>query len=280
AFAYNFAYEIADGSSPGAGVVFDANGALYGTTIYGGTLDDPTAVGFGSVFRLTPPPAGQTEWNETVLYRFNGGEDGAKPASPLTIDTSGAVYGTTSTGGKRLCPQRDGSLAGCGTVFKLTPPPPGQPEWTKTTLHEFLNTDGGLPVGKLLIGPDGIVYGSTIAGGSGSCDDGVGHPIGCGTIFELIPPAPGLTSWTQKVIYNFNGVPDAAAPDGGLIQDNAGNLYGMTIAGGDSVCPDRVYRIVGCGTIYKLSPPAAGQTDWTETLLYNFKDSTDGWKPV
>jgi len=281
AFDYNFAYEIGDGSRPGAGVIMDANGALYGTTIYGGTLADPYAIGFGSVFRVTPPAAGQTQWNETVLYRFNGGQDGERPSSPLTIDGTGALYGTTFAGGKQLCAEADGSLGGCGTVFKLTPPASGKTDWTKTTLHEFAGTDGGLPVGQLLIGNSGVIYGATVEGGNGHCDDGLGHLIGCGAIFELIPPASGQIAWTEKVIYNFSGIPDGTAPEGGVIQDKGGNLYGTTIGGGTgNACVDRFYRIVGCGTEFKLSPPASGQTAWTETVLDNFQDSNDGWKPV
>ena len=259
----------------------DANGSLYGTTLYGGSLDDPTAVGWGTVYQLTPPASGQAEWNETVLYRFKGGVDGENPYSALTFDASGSIYGTTPTGGEQLCPQRDGSYAGCGTVFKLTPPAPGQSTWTKTTLHEFSLIDGGLPQGKLLIGASGILYGATADGGTGQCDDGVGNSVGCGVIFELIPPPAGQTTWTEKVVYNFPGFPDGASPHGGVIQDRAGNLYGTTLGGGTGVgCVDHVFRVVGCGTVFRLSPPVPGQTAWTETVLYDFADPDDGWKPL
>ena len=281
AFNYNYAYQIGDGSSPTASVVMDANGSLYGTTIYGGSLADPTAIGWGTVYRLARPAFGQTEWNETVLYRFKGGIDGDEPFSVLTLDPTGAIYGTTVFGGRQLCPQAGGSLGDCGTVFKLTPPAPGQSTWTKATLHAFTGIDGGLPLGKLLIGSGGVLYGATVAGGKGPCEDGVGDVVGCGTIFELIPPAAGLTTWTEKVIHSFGGFADGAGPQGGLIQDKVGNLYGTTIQGGTGGnCTDPYYRVIGCGTVFKLSPPSPGQTTWTETVLYDFQDSNDGWKPL
>jgi hypothetical protein len=280
AFDYSFVWNNGDGSEPDAGVVMDGKGALYGTTYYGGSTADPYAIGWGAVYRLTPPASGQTAWNETVLYRFKGGADGEKPSSTLTLDATGAIYGTTTTGGSQLCPQPDGSLAGCGTVFKLTPPAPGQSNWTKTTLHAFNRLDGDLPSGKLLIDSSGSLYGGTVAGGNVPCLDGYGHVIGCGVIFKLIPPAPGLTTWTEKVVHNFSGIPDGTSPEGGVIQDKAGNLYGTTTWGGTGICNDGVYRNPGCGTAFKLSPPVPGTTAWTETVLYDFQNSVDGSEPL
>jgi uncharacterized repeat protein (TIGR03803 family) len=163
-FDYNYAYGIADGSSPGAGLVMDKNGALYGTTVYGGSLADPYAIGYGAVFKLTPPLPGQIKWKETVLYRFRGGADGENPRATLTMDAAGALYGTTFFGGRVPCPYD--STAGCGTVFKLTPPAAGQTKWMKTTLHRFTSdVDGGRPVGKLLLDGSGALYGATAQGG-------------------------------------------------------------------------------------------------------------------
>ena len=82
-----------DGAGPRAGLIFDANGALYGTTCEGGTA------GYGTVFKLTPPTAGKTQWTETVLHRFPGGSDGARPSAGLICDSNGALYGTTEEGG-------------------------------------------------------------------------------------------------------------------------------------------------------------------------------------
>jgi uncharacterized repeat protein (TIGR03803 family) len=275
AFDYNYAYRIPDGSAPDAGLIMDGNGALYGTTVYGGSLADPTAVGYGTVFRLMPPAPGATKWTETVLYRFKGGFDGENPRATLTMDAAGALYGTTLRGGTQTC----GTVIGCGTVFKLTPPAPGQTRWTKATLHRFTNgADGGLPEGKLLLDGSGALYGAASQGGKYPCTNSFGT-IGCGIVFKLIPPAPGGTRWTEVVLHDFQGMPDGASPQGGVIMDTAGNLYGTTISGGTS-CPDLTHGGSVCGTVFKLSPPIPGKTAWTETVLYNFKDENDGWKPV
>jgi hypothetical protein len=90
-------------------------------------------------------------------------------------------------------------------------------------------------------------------GGGISCGNG------CGTVFKLKPPAPGLTQWTEKVLYRFQGTAggDGQAPLGGLVFDNAGVLHGTTSAGGN----------MQLGTVFKLKPPAAGLTQWTEKVL-------------
>ena len=68
----------------------DGSGALYGTTLVGGN-PSTSGVGFGTVFKLTPPGPGQTTGTETVLYRFAGGWDGENPASTLIADSTGAL---------------------------------------------------------------------------------------------------------------------------------------------------------------------------------------------
>jgi uncharacterized repeat protein (TIGR03803 family) len=100
-----YGFTDADGKSPqAAGLIFDQKGALFGTTIFGGTSNR------GAVFKLTPPAAGRTRWTETVLHKFTGRRDGAHPLSGLTFDKKGALYGTTNLGG----------ASNWGTVFKLT----------------------------------------------------------------------------------------------------------------------------------------------------------------
>src|SRR5262245_58686780 len=246
AFYYSLAYNKSDGSGPGAGLVRDANGVLYGTTYRGGSLSDPSGLGFGTVFKLTPPLPGRTAWKETVLYRFTGGNDGENPSATLVRDDMGALYGTTSSGGTGACADLFGYRVGCGTIFKLTPPVPGSTKWTKTTLHHLPGGAGGaMPFGRLLLDGAGAIYGTTSQGGNSQCGDGIGNVIGCGTAFKLAPPAPGRTAWTKRVIYNFQGVPDGMSPEAGLIADAAGNLYGTTFNGGSGLCSDLYYRNMG-----------------------------------
>jgi uncharacterized repeat protein (TIGR03803 family) len=88
-----------------------------------------------------------------------------------------------------------------------------------------------------------------------------------GTVFKLTPPAAGQTAWTETVLVSFNGA-NGNGPAAGLIADSAGNLYGTTNEGGAS----------GLGTVFKLTPPAAGQTAWTETVLVSF-NGTNGQYP-
>ena len=88
-------------------MVLDKLGNLYGTTVSYG------AYGCGTVFKL------DTAGNETVLYTFTGGADGANPYAGLVLDAQGNIYGTTPHGGSGTCLY--GTIDGCGVVFKLTP---------------------------------------------------------------------------------------------------------------------------------------------------------------
>jgi uncharacterized repeat protein (TIGR03803 family) len=233
-----------DGSQPWAGLIFDHKGALYGTTVKGGTADA------GTVFKLTPPAAGQTQWSETVLYSFTGGDGNNPQAVGLIVDSDGALYGTTTFGG----------TSNLGTVFRLTPPAAGQTQWTETGLYSFTDeTDGNYPLAGLIFDTGGALYGTTYRGGTSNL----------GTVFKLTPPAAGQTQWTEIVLYSFTGGNDGSIPAfGSLIFDHKGALYGTTIRGGAA----------NAGTVFKLTPPAAGQTQWTETVLYCFTDS-DGNSP-
>jgi uncharacterized repeat protein (TIGR03803 family) len=80
-----------DGDTSVAGLIFDSEGALYGTTKFGGL----SAFGPGVVFKLTPPVPPATKWTKTVLYRFQGGNDGANPVAGLVFNSNGALFGTT-----------------------------------------------------------------------------------------------------------------------------------------------------------------------------------------
>lgn len=270
AFRYEYS-GLGDGCNPGAGVIRDASGALYGTTIRGGKTYPSPCCGYGSVFKLSPPPPGSSTWKETVLYRFAGGADGQVPVSELTRDGAGALYGTTLFGGKGTCTDDYFNVVGCGTVFKLTPPAAGDTRWAKATLYRFAGgTNGAKPEGKLLLDAAGAIYGTSYQGGRGKCTDLLsGAIIGCGTVYKLTPPAPGEMGWKKTILHSFAGA-DGAFPGGGLITDAAGNLYGTASGGGEA----------GYGVVFKLIRPAPGQTEWREAVLHHFNISTTGGLPI
>ena len=237
-------YSFGAGSSPMGSLIRDAKGVLYGTTSGGG------ATGNGSVFAATPAGA------ETTLYSFQGGADGKRPTDALVEDKTGAFYGTTYNGGGGTICQGG---QGCGTVFKLTPPVAGQKTWTETLLWLFTGgEDGSNPYAGVSLDKSGNLYGVTVYGGS----------AGAGVAFELSPPAAGQTAWVESVLHNFQSNQDGGAPYGNLIFGPRGVLYGTTFGGGS-----------GGGTVFKLSPPSGGQSDWTESQLFNFAGGSSGEFP-
>jgi uncharacterized repeat protein (TIGR03803 family) len=243
-------------SSPSASLIRDASGVLFGTTSQGGDTDA------GSVFALAPPTAGQTIWTESQLYSFQGGADGGGPSGSLLEDSTGALYGTTPSGG--TVSQCMGN-PGCGTVFRLTPPAVGQTAWAETTLYTFTGGTGGAnPAAGLVFDKSGALYGTTVAGGDGD----VGGGGGAGVVFRLTPPVGGQTSWTESVIHTFT-LTDGAGPTDSLIMGASGALFGTTSVGGSGCC----------GTVFKLAPPAAGRSNWKETVIYNFQGGSDGGHP-
>jgi uncharacterized repeat protein (TIGR03803 family) len=254
---YRFIQGDPDGTNPNAGLIFGSHGALYGTTDGGG---QPIGIGNGTVFtvfKLTPPIPPATNWTESVLYRFKGLPDGAYPSTSLIFDSDGALYGTTFQGGiSGLF-----SELGNGTVFKLTPPVPPQTQWTKTVLYRFKGGDigaydGAHPTAGLIFDSHGALYGTTATVSNSA------HNFG--TVFKLTPPAPGHTQWTETVLHRFKGDPDGDNPLAGLIFDSRGALYGTANRGGN----------LGLGTVFKLTPPVPPATKWTEAVLYNFKGTS------
>ena len=93
-FYHSYAFGADDGANPSGGLIMDKNGALYGTTDLGGSITDPSGIGLGTVFKLTPPAAGNTAWTELVLHSFTG-PDGAYPQGGLIMDGSGALIGNS-----------------------------------------------------------------------------------------------------------------------------------------------------------------------------------------
>jgi len=167
-----------DGEYPTtSALVFDKHGNLYGTTAVGGTgpCDIESTPGCGTVFKLTPGAKG--EWKKTLIYSPDGSAGGGLFGG-VVFDKAGNLYGTTTFYG--IASQN--CLAGCGSVFKLTPGTEGQ--WTATTLYEFRGTtDGGEPFGRLLLDKAGNIFGTTEYGGSSTSPCNI---FGCGVVFEII----------------------------------------------------------------------------------------------
>ncbi|MGH7869410.1 MAG: choice-of-anchor tandem repeat GloVer-containing protein, partial [Candidatus Dormibacteraceae bacterium] len=225
------------------------------TRLYFSTL---ATIALMSVFTVAQAP-------EKVLYSFGASaNDGASPNGGLVFDKAGNLYGTTESGGLTGCSGH------CGTVFELSPANKGT--WTETVLYQFCSqpncSDGGEPRAGLLIDDLGNLYGTAAQGGIGC---GV---VGCGTVFELSPPALPGDSWQYTVLWSFGNVAnDGIGPYGRLNRDSKGNLYGTTagsccVGGGD-------------GIVFELSPGLGGT--WDETVLYAFCLSgypcPDGYTP-
>jgi uncharacterized repeat protein (TIGR03803 family) len=223
-----------DGSGPVGRLVLDQAGSIYGTTLYG--VGTPYS-GYGTVFRLARQ-RGAPNWSETVLYSFQGQPDGASPYAGVVLDKSGALYGTTQSGG----------TANLGTVYKLTPPSqPGQP-WTETVLYSFQGgSDGSSPTGELLVDNAGALYGTTTKGGAGAAC--------CGTAFKLTPTSDPSV-WTESVIHAFTG-DDGLYPGSALAWSGAGALYGTALGGGPP--PE------DSGTVFALTPQGS---NWTSSVLF------------
>ena len=191
----------------------------------------------------------------SVLHNFSGGADGANPYAGITLGQAGSLLGTASGGG-----------LGYGTVFKLKSSQSGN---TLGVLYSFTGgSDGANPYNGVVVGSDGIVYGSTYSAGGGGCGG-----YGCGTVFNLRPPATLCRSilcpWTETSLHGFVGGNDGSGPTQGsnLIFDQMGNMYGTTVSGG----------AYGQGTVYKLTRSAGG---WTESVIHAFGASGDGAQPL
>lgn len=216
------------------------------------------------------------EWKERVLYDFQGGSDGQTPAGGVVFDKAGNLYGATVNGGADNC----SPMAACGTVFQLQPPAKKGDAWTETVLYVFkgkASNDGENPDGGLVMDAAGNLYGTAAYGGTGDCVL-LGIKGGCGTVYEMSPPAQKGGAWTETTIYSFKGGNDGYVPQENLVFDSAGNLYGVTLfGGGKGTTCDPYYQY--CGTVFKLSPPKQKGAEWTEKVLYSFAGGTDGANP-
>jgi len=248
-----------DASVPTGGLILDGAGNLYGVTGYGGTGDCVLVgvpAGCGTVYELSPPAQKGGAWTETILYSFPSSKQGYLPNGSLVFDSEGNLYGATMFGGGQgtTC---DPFYQYCGDVFKLSPPKTKGGEWTEKVLHAFKGgTDGANPNGGLILDSEGRIYGTTSGGGGTSCQGS-----GCGTVFELKPPFKTGGAWIEEILHRFTGGNDGDGPNGGLVFDAKGALYGTTIIGG----PRNAF-----GTVFRLSPPGRPGRSWTETFLHVF----------
>lgn len=251
----------------------DSAGNLYGVTGYQGTGQCKLlggVVGCGTVYEMSPPARPGGAWTETVIYSFQGGNDGFFPVGDLVFDGAGNLYGVTWFGGGRgtSC---DAFYGGnCGTVFELSPPKQKGGAWKEKVLYSFAGSnawslvgDGGQPNGGLAFDQRGNIYGTTEYGGymGGVCRG----REGCGTAFELVAPRQNGGQWTEKLLHAFEGQPnDGGAPNGDLILAD-GTLYGTTFGGGNAEV----------GTVFELAAGGNGN-EWTETLIHVFELSDGG----
>jgi uncharacterized repeat protein (TIGR03803 family) len=292
-----------DGWYPFAPVVLGPDGALYGTTQYGGYASSKQ--GYGTVFKLSPPAPNcgiSCPWTHTILYTFTNGSDGEYPGyGPLTFDSAGNIYGTTYGGGldRAACSFGTGR---CGVVYKLTP---SGGSWTESVVYSFPgDLDGYFPVGSVTFDKHGNILGTTNEGGA--------HFYG--TVYLLTPSGTG---WKEKVLHAFTGGNDGAYSVSGLVFDDSGNLWGNTSGsigtnGGGTVfelvpingewafahwrvlpyLDDPVSNLtfsngklygsnpnggIGWGSIYEVTPVPGGLT---VTTLYTFQGQNDGNNPT
>jgi len=229
----------ADGGEPYKGVTLDAAGNLYGTTVTGG--GGACEGGCGVIFKLTNN--GGT-WTQSIVYAFQGGNDGYEPGSPVAFDSRGNLYGTTPLGGKY----------NLGVVYRISPN--GTGGWNFRVIHTFTGgvDGGGGSAGKILIDSAGHLFGVCTVGGVN----------GFGTVYAM---ALVQGKWIFKTLYAFNDQPDGALPYGSVVADKFGNLYGTTYYAGAN----------DWGTVYKLTRSNGA---WTETVLYSFQGGTDGAQPI
>jgi uncharacterized repeat protein (TIGR03803 family) len=206
-----------DGAQPLDGLTFDTAGNLYGTTSAGGSTTACSGEGCGTVFKLTPSGSGYTE---SVIYAFQGGNDGKNPNAGVAIDAAGNLYGNTWQGG----------AGGGGTVYELSP---NGSNWTFNLLYSVPNA--GFAVGRVVLN-SGNLYESLQDGGA----------FGFGQVFELVNSSG---NWIYTDLYDFTDGADGANAIGGVVLDSSGNLYGTTTFGAGTGCGGN-----GCGVVWEIMP--------------------------
>lgn len=239
-----------DGTNPGP-ITMAPDGVIYGTLEYPGAK----VAGRGNVYSLKKGAEGV--WKKTTLYNFTT-PNSAYPTGILALDAKGALYGACEGPETYVYP---------GSVYQLVPPTTTGGAWTYNLLYTFKLTgnDGLSPIGGVIFGLNGALYGTTAAGGS----------VGAGAVFELAPPASPGGTWTETILYSFTGGADGSYPWNGLAVTNKGVLFGVAQSGGLQ-SPDCDNT---CGTAFRLAPPASPSSSWTFTTLHDFAGGADGQYP-
>jgi hypothetical protein len=273
------------------GVVFDNKGNLYGTSLYvlyqlvppqnggswtynmvadtaDGQLADPAvdAAGnlyytYGDAYELSPNSNGT--WTTTTVAADAG-------VATLAIDKAGHLFGTNSAGGKLVC--GSSGTEDCGSVFEIARQSDGT--WNYKTIFRFSsNSTGYFPLSTgLTLDAEGNLYGSAQLANS-KCSGG----NGCAIVFKLSRPAVEGAAWTETLLHAFEGGNDGFWLNAALSVDSRGAVYGTSIEGGSGFCTSNGTE-VGCGTAFRLKPPAEQGGLWTETL-YSFQGGSDGNSP-
>ncbi len=162
----------------------------------------------------------QSGLNYQILHSFGGSGDGWQLNSSVVLDSLGNLYGTASFGGHYIS----------GVAYELSP---GDNAWQENILHNFGGPgDGSIPWGEVLVGQNGVLYGTTL--GSNFPGKEIAYSL-----------APGVDAWTESILYTF-GFPPKLIRSANLVQDALGNLYGA-----------------GDGT-FELTPGAGG---WTGSYI-------------
>jgi len=275
-----------DGMTPIAGVTIGPDGAIYGTTLSGGG-NGCGGIGCGTVFKLTLPASfchrALCPWAETVIYRVNNPSDPCCFFGGVIVDRAGNVYGMAEGGGN----------GGYGAVYKLSPSGGG---YTVSTIYSFQGgNDGAAPLGNLTMDAAGDLYGTTTYDGAD----------GFGTVFKLVRNAGG---WTFNLLYTFTGGSDGGHPQGNVVLDGAGNLFGATGYDGGvfEITPSGSYSVIvpflgglqspislgpdgniygtnyadgsrGDGSVFELT---YSQGMWTHNILHSFGNGYDGALPL
>lgn len=247
-----------DGGSPVGNLIIDAKGNLYGVTEQGGTggCNSVLGVGCGVVFRMSPKSNGV--WKYSVIHDF--GNDGNYPNAGVVFDGAGNLYGTTQFGGDFVCD--------CGIVYQLVPVKKGT--WTENTLYNFVGisqggSDVSFPGSDVFIDAKGNIFGTGTGGGDVNCNDG------CGGVYELVLQENG--TYQEQVLHAFTGGRDGFEPDGGVLLDSKGNVYGTTGFGGGTGCNNGGF---GCGTVFELRKSGGG---YEERIVFRF-NGRNGYNPV